>query len=59
MASFVYDKLIMHRYLRLGLPSGIEMFLNVASFNLFLLMFQSYGVVQGASAAIVLNHLYP
>jgi hypothetical protein len=27
----------------------------VAAFNLFLLMFQSYGVAQGASAAIVFN----
>tara|TARA_B100002003_G_C13954363_1_gene462570 strand:- start:204 stop:836 length:633 start_codon:yes stop_codon:yes gene_type:complete len=33
----------------------MELFLNVAAFNLFLLMFQSYGVVQGASAAIVFN----
>ena len=31
------------------------MFLNVAAFNLFLLMFQSYGVAQGAAAAIVFN----
>ena len=53
--SFVIDKAIIQRYLRLGLPSGIEMFLNVAAFNLFLLMFQSYGVAQGASAAVVFN----
>jgi MATE family multidrug resistance protein len=33
----------------------MELFLNVAAFNLFLLMFQSYGVAQGASAAIVFN----
>ena len=31
------------------------MFLNVAAFNLFLLMFQSYGVTEAASAAIVFN----
>ncbi len=31
------------------------MFLNVAAFNLFLLMFQSYGIAEGASAAIVFN----
>lgn len=53
--SFVVDKGIIKRHLRFGLPSGIEMFLNIAAFNLFLLMFQSYGVAQGASAAIVLN----
>ena len=49
------DRAIMKRYLRLGTPSGIELFLNVASFNLFLLMFQSYRVAEGASAAIVFN----
>ncbi|MEX2131905.1 MAG: MATE family efflux transporter, partial [Pseudohongiellaceae bacterium] len=53
--SFRLDKPILRRYLRLGVPSGVELFLNVAAFNLFLLMFQSYGVVQGASAAIVFN----
>lgn len=55
MQSWLLDMPIMRRYLRLGLPSGVELFLNVAAFNLFLLMFQSYGVVQGASAAIVFN----
>ncbi|MEP5764230.1 MAG: MATE family efflux transporter [Halieaceae bacterium] len=55
MASFRFNRAIMGRYLRLGFPSGFELFMNVASFNLFLLMFQSYGVVQGASAAIVFN----
>ncbi|WP_423897877.1 MATE family efflux transporter [Candidatus Pelagadaptatus aseana] len=53
--SFVLDRTILTRYLRLGVPAGFESFLNVAAFNLFLLMFQSYGVVQAASAAIVLN----
>jgi MATE family multidrug resistance protein len=55
LESFSLDKAILKRFLRLGFPSGAELFLNVAAFNLFLLMFQSYGVVQGASAAIVLN----
>ena len=53
--SFGFDRGIMTRYIRLGFPSGLEMFLNVASFNLFILMFQSYGVAEAASAAIVLN----
>lgn len=53
--SFKFDKGILKRFLRLGFPSGLELFLNVAAFNLFLLMFQSYGIVQGASAAIVFN----
>ncbi|MCB1706627.1 MAG: MATE family efflux transporter [Halioglobus sp.] len=46
---------IMRRYLRLGTPSGLETFMNISSFNLFLLLFQSYGVVQGAAMAIVFN----
>lgn len=53
--SLVFDRGIMRRYLRLGLPSGLESFLNNASFNLFLLLFQSYGIAQGAAMAIVFN----
>ncbi len=53
--SFVFDQGIASRYLRLGFPSGLEMFLNVAAFNLFLLMFQSYGIPEAASATIVFN----
>ena len=55
LRSFVLDTGIMRRFWRLGFPSGLELFLNVAAFNLFLLMFQSYGVVEGAAAAIVFN----
>ena len=55
LASFRYDGKILKRYLRLGVPSGFELFMNVATFNLFLLMFQSYGVAQGAAMAIVFN----
>ncbi|MEX2367469.1 MAG: MATE family efflux transporter, partial [Pseudohongiellaceae bacterium] len=53
--SFRFDAGISRRYVRLGIPSGLEMFLNVAAFNLFLLMFQSYGITEAASAAIVFN----
>ncbi|MDH3993324.1 MAG: MATE family efflux transporter [Gammaproteobacteria bacterium] len=53
--SFRFEPGIMRRYLRLGTPAGVEGFLNTATFNLFLLMFQSYGVVEGASMAIVFN----
>lgn len=53
--SLRLDRGIMRRYLRLGMPSGVETFMNVSSFNLFLLLFQSYGVVQGAAMAIVFN----
>jgi MATE family multidrug resistance protein len=53
--SLRFDRGIMRRYLRLGVPAGVESFLNMATFNLFLLMFQSYGVVAGAAMAIVFN----
>ena len=55
MRSFRLDMKILRRFWRLGFPSGLEMFLNVAAFNLFLLMFQSYGIAEGAGAAIVFN----
>lgn len=53
--SLGYHSGIMRRYLRLGGPSAVESFLNTATFNIFLLLFQSYGVVQGAAMAIVFN----
>lgn len=46
---------ILRRFWRLGFPSGLELFLNVAAFNLFLLMFQSYSITEAASAAVVFN----
>ena len=55
LRSFTLDTRILRRFWRLGFPSGLELFLNVAAFNLFLLMFQSYGVTEGAAAAIVFN----
>lgn len=55
LKSFIFDRGITRRYLRLGFPSGMEMFLNIAAFNLFLLMFQSYGITEAASATIVFN----
>ena len=55
LRSFTLDTRILGRFWRLGFPSGLELFLNVAAFNLFLLMFQSYGVAEGAAAAIVFN----
>ncbi len=53
--SFSLDLKILKRFWRLGFPSGLELFLNVAAFNLFLLMFQGYGIAEGAAAAIVFN----
>ncbi len=55
LASFHYDSGILRRYIRLGLPSGFETFVGAATFNFFLLLFQSYGVTEGAAMAIVFN----
>lgn len=53
--SLALDRGVMRRYVRLGTPSALENFMNTATFNIFLLMFQSYGVVEGAAIAIVFN----
>jgi MATE family, multidrug efflux pump len=53
--SLVLDRSVMRRYIRLGFPSGLENFMNTSTFNLFLLLFQSYGIAQGAAMAIVFN----
>lgn len=55
MHSFKWHGGVARRYLRLGFPSGIETLIGAATFNLFLLMFQSYGVAEGAAMAIVFN----
>lgn len=50
-----FRPIIMRRYVRLGLPSGFEIFIGLGTFNVFLLLFQSYGVAEGAAMAIVFN----
>lgn len=54
-ASLVFSAPILRRYLRLGLPSAFELLVAMGTFNLFLLLFQSYGVAAGAAMAIVFN----
>ena len=53
--SLVYSAGLMRRYLRLGLPSAFELLVALGTFNVFLLLFQSYGVAAGAAMAIVFN----
>jgi MATE family multidrug resistance protein len=55
LQSLHFDRGVMRRFLRLGTPTALESFMNTATFNVFLLLFQGYGVVQGASMAIVFN----
>jgi len=53
--SWVIDRVLLARYFRYGFPSGLEAFMNVVTFNVFLLMFQTYGLNEGAAMAIVFN----
>lgn len=53
--SFTFLPGMMRRYLRLGMPSGLEVLIGMGTFNVFLLLFQSYGVAEGAAMAIVFN----
>ncbi|MEM1142490.1 MAG: MATE family efflux transporter [Pseudomonadota bacterium] len=53
--SFTISSSIMRRYVRLGTPSGLEIFIVLGTFNGFLLLYQSYGVTEGAAMAIVFN----
>lgn len=53
--SFHFDRAIMRRYLRLGFPSGLEFFISMGTFNIFMLLFQAYGIAEGAAMAIVFN----
>lgn len=46
---------VLRRLLRYGLPSGIEFFMNLAAFNLFVLMFHSYGTAAAAAITITFN----
>jgi MATE family multidrug resistance protein len=55
LESFRFHAGIFRRYIRLGLPSALELFIGAATFNFFLLLFQGYGVNEGAAMAIVFN----
>lgn len=41
--------------LRRGLPSGVEMFLNMAAFQLLILMFHGLGAVEATAASVMFN----
>ena len=55
MQSFRFDLEIARTFVKFGFPSGLETFLNVAAFNLYVLLFQSYGATEGAAVTIVFN----
>jgi MATE family multidrug resistance protein len=55
-SSWNFDKIIMKKLLRYGIPSGIEMFLNVFAFNLFVQMMHSYSEDVAAAVTITFNY---
>ncbi|MBZ0167256.1 MAG: MATE family efflux transporter, partial [Candidatus Omnitrophica bacterium] len=53
--SLRFDQSIMGRLLRFGYPPGLEMFLNLIAFDLFILIFHAVGPASATSSTIALN----
>jgi MATE family multidrug resistance protein len=53
--GFVFVPKTMRTLLRFGSPAGMEMFLNVAAFNLFVQFMHSYGTDVAAAVTIAFN----
>ena len=53
--SFVFDRGEFGTLLKFGTPSGVEFFLNLAAFNLFVQLFHSYGRDAAAAMTITFN----
>ncbi|MBN2656680.1 MAG: MATE family efflux transporter [Spirochaetales bacterium] len=51
-----FNKPIMGKLLRYGVPAGIELFLNVFAFNLFVQMMHSYSADVAAAVTITFNY---
>lgn len=50
-----FDAALVRRLIRFGLPAGIETFLNIGAFNLFVQMMHSYGPDVAAAVTITFN----
>jgi MATE family multidrug resistance protein len=55
VAGLSVDIDMLKRLLRFGVPSGVEFFLNLAAFNLFVQLFHSYGKDAAAAITITFN----
>ena len=53
--ALVFRPAILKTLLRFGIPAGVEMFLNVAAFNLFVQTMHSYGTKVAAAVTIAFN----
>ncbi|MFC1485209.1 MATE family efflux transporter [bacterium] len=51
--SFVFDKHMFFKLLKYGLPGGFEMFINMASLNIFMIFFMSYGILTATASSIM------
>lgn len=50
-----FSKPLTVELLKRGLPSGVEMFLNMAAFQLLILMFHGLGAVEATAASVMFN----
>ena len=55
-STFRPDRELLHRLFRFGMPAGVETFLNVTAFNLFLQFMLSYGPDVAAAVTITMNY---
>ncbi|MCA9395431.1 MAG: MATE family efflux transporter [Candidatus Omnitrophica bacterium] len=53
--SLRFDKTIMTKLLRFGYPPGVEMFLNLMAFDLFVLIFHAVGPASATASTVALN----
>ncbi|MBN1647254.1 MAG: MATE family efflux transporter [Spirochaetales bacterium] len=53
---FRFDRIIMRKLLRFGTHAGLEMFLNVFAFNVFVLLMHSYSTTVAAAVTITFNY---
>lgn len=53
--SLRLDKVIMRKLLRFGYPPGLEMFLNLLAFDLFVLIFHAVGPASATASTVALN----
>jgi MATE family multidrug resistance protein len=54
--AWAFDREMLGRLLRFGTPAGIEVFLNVLAFNLFVQMMHGYGANVAAATTITFNY---
>ncbi|MFT5207121.1 MAG: MATE family multidrug resistance protein [Candidatus Omnitrophota bacterium] len=54
-AAYIFDWPLMRKLLHLGYPAGLELFLNMLSFTMLVMLFHSVSPVAATAASIVFN----